>query len=412
MENTGMDYKDVKALDEKYYLTTFGSRLPVSFEYGMGSTLYDHRGKSYIDFLAGIAVNTLGYGHPALLEAIDSQSKKILHCSNHFYIESQALLAKALVENSCGDRVFICNSGAEANEGAIKLARKYFYLKQQYKYEIITTLNSFHGRTMATLAATGQEKYQKPFEPMPTGFIHVPYNDIEAVTHAISYKTCAIMIEPIQGEGGVIEAKPEYVKALRKLCDEKGILLIFDEVQTGIGRTGKLFGYEHYNVEPDIFTLAKGLGGGIPIGAVVAKEFVASSMEPGDHGTTFGGNPLSCAAALAVLSTITKEGFMKKVQEIGLYFKEELQTLKDSHPFIKEVRGKGLILGLEIEPYISGKQIVLDMLEKGFIINCAGNNTLRFVPPLIIKKEEIQKLVEALDSILSLQSFQHLRLFK
>ena len=392
-----MDYKEIKELDEKYYFNTFGSRLPVVFEYGEGATLYDSQGQKYMDFVAGIAVNTLGYNHPALKEAIAKQAEKLLHCSNLFYIESQAQLAKTLVENSCGDKVFLCNSGAEANEGAIKLARKYFYSKNLYKYEIITTLNSFHGRTMATLAATGQEKYQKPFEPLPTGFVHVPFNDIEAVEKAVSYKTCAVMVEPIQGEGGVIPATAQYMKALRKLCDDKGILLIFDEVQTGIGRTGKLFGYEHYDIEPDIFTLAKGLGGGVPIGAVVAKDFVASAMEPGDHGSTFGGNPLACSAALAVLSSVLKEGFLENVKAVGEYFTSKLLELKEKFPFIREVRGKGLMLGMELENTISGKKVVLDMLHKGFIINCTGNNTLRFVPPLIIEKEDIDSLVENLE---------------
>ncbi len=399
-----MDYKEIKELDEKYYFNTFGSRLPVAFEYGEGCTLYDNQGQKYMDFVAGIAVNTLGYNHPALKEAIAKQVEKLLHCSNLFYIESQAQLAKTLVENSCGDKVFLCNSGAEANEGAIKLARKYFYSKNLYKYEIITTLNSFHGRTMATLAATGQEKYQKPFEPMPTGFVHVPFNDIEAVEKAVSYKTCAVMVEPIQGEGGVIPATAQYMKALRKLCDDKGILLIFDEVQTGIGRTGKLFGYEHYDVEPDIFTLAKGLGGGVPIGAVVAKDFVASAMEPGDHGSTFGGNPLACSAALAVLSTVLKEGFLENVKAVGEYFTSKLLELKEKFPFIREVRGKGLMLGMELENTISGKKVVLDMLHKGFIINCTGNNTLRFVPPLIIEKEDIDALVENLKNSLVKES--------
>lgn len=399
-----MDYKEIKELDEKYYFNTFGSRLPVAFEWGEGATLYDSQGQKYMDFVAGIAVNTLGYNHPALKEAIAKQAKKLLHCSNLFYIESQAQLAKLLVENSCGDKVFLCNSGAEANEGAIKLARKYFYAKNLYKYEIITTLNSFHGRTMATLAATGQEKYQKPFEPMPTGFVHVPFNDIEAVEKAVSYKTCAVMVEPIQGEGGVIPATAQYMKALRKLCDDKGILLIFDEVQTGIGRTGKLFGYEHYDVEPDIFTLAKGLGGGVPIGAVVAKDFVASAMEPGDHGSTFGGNPLACSAALAVLSSVLKEGFLENVKAVGEYFTSKLLELKEKFPFIREVRGKGLMLGMELENTISGKKVVLDMLYKGFIINCTGNNTLRFVPPLIIEKEDIDALVENLKNSLVKES--------
>lgn len=391
-----MDYKEINELDQKYYMNTFGPRLPVAFEYGEGCTLYDVQGKAYIDFVAGIAVNSLGYNHPALKKAVMDQAEKLFHCSNLFYIEHQARLAKVLVQNSCGDRVFIANSGAEANEGAIKLARKYFYSKNLQRYEIITTINSFHGRTMATLAATGQEKYQKPFRPMPAGFVHVPFNDLEAVKKTITDKTCAIMVEPIQGEGGVIEAAPEYIHGLRKICDQEGILLIFDEVQTGLGRTGKLFGYQQYDVEPDIFTLAKGLGGGIPIGAVVAKEFVASSMEPGDHGTTFGGNPLACSAALAVLNTVLEDGFMETVANVAGYFKKRLTKLRDKYPFIKEVRGKGLMLGMELDQRVSGKEMVLNMLGKGFIINCAGGNTLRFVPPLIIQQDHIDKLISAL----------------
>lgn len=396
IKSENLTYEEVESMDKEYYLNCFGPRLPVVFDHGEGSVLYDIEGKTYLDFLGGIAVSILGYGHPAIIDAIESQSKKLLHCSNLFYIKSQSLLAKTLVENSCGDKAFFCNSGAEANEGAIKLARKYFYTKHQHKYEIITTLNSFHGRTMATLSATGQEKYQKPFEPIPTGFVHVPYNDIEAVENAMNYRTCAVMIEPIQGEGGIIEADIKYMKALRELCDKKGILLIFDEVQTGIGRTGKLFGYEHYHIEPDIFTLAKGLGGGIPIGAVVAKDEIASAIEPGDHGTTFGGNPLATSVALAVLSIVTEEGFLEKVQEVASYFIKQLQGLKDSFSFIKDIRGKGLMLGLELDSSISGKDIVLDMLDKGFIINCTGGNTLRFVPPLIIKKEEIALFIDGL----------------
>lgn len=395
-----MGYKTIKKMDEKYYMNTFGERLPVAFEYGHGSTLYDDYGKPYTDFLSGIAVNTLGYNHPKLSRAIAAYAGKVMHCSNLFYIESQADLARKLVENSCGDRVFLANSGAEANEGAIKLARKYFYSKHQYKYEIITLENSFHGRTMATVAATGQEKYQRPFEPMPTGFVHVPINDIEALKAALSYKTCAIMAELIQGEGGIYELTPEYIKFLRDICDEREILLIFDEVQTGMGRTGKLFAYEHYGVEPDIFTLAKGLGGGIPIGAVVAKESVAKYMEPGDHGTTFGGNPLASGAALAVLDTILEDGFLENVASKGEYFRDRLIELMEDRPYVEDVRGKGLMLGLQLSDNIPGRDIVIKMLNKGFIINCAGSNTLRFLPPLIIEKNDIDGLIDALHEVL------------
>lgn len=392
-----MTIQEIVELDKKYYMNTFGDRLPVAFEYGKGSTLYDINGKAYIDFVAGIAVNILGYGHPALTAALGSQIEKLLHCSNLFYIQSQAELAKMLVDNSCGDRVFICNTGAEANEGAIKLARKYFYAKGMNKYEIITVQNSFHGRTLATLAATGQEKYQKPFRPLPPGFKHVPINDIEALKNAITDETCAIMIETIQGEGGIIEATQDYIAQLSNLCKENHILFIIDEVQTGIGRTGKLFSYQHYDIEPDIITLAKGLGGGIPIGAIIAKEPVASAFEPGDHGTTFGGNPLACTAGLAVLSTILNQNLIEQCRINGAYFKDSLKELASKFPFIVDVRGQGLMLGLELSNQIPGKELVKIMLDKGFIINCAGHNTLRFVPPLIITKNEIDLLINALE---------------
>lgn len=397
-----MNTEEIIQLDKLYYMNTFGNRThAIVPESGRGSTIYDKDGKAYIDFLAGIAVNVLGYGHPVLTQAVINQVQKMMHCSNNFYIESQSLLAQLLVQNSCGDRVFFANSGAEANEGAIKLARKYFYKKNANKYEIITTNNSFHGRTMATLAATGQEKYQKPFKPMPQGFKSVAFNDLKAARDAVSDTTCAIMIELIQGEGGVIEAHPDYVTGLKNLCMEKGLLLIFDEVQTGIGRTGKMFAYEHYGVEPDIFTLAKGLGGGIPIGAVVAKNAVASAFEPGDHGTTFGGNPLACSAGAAVISTLIKDNLIQSSMSKGTYFKNKLSSLSKNYPFIRDVRGKGLMLGLELDCSIPGKSITKACQDKGFIINCAGNNTLRFVPPLVIELFEIDLLVQALDDIFS-----------
>lgn len=394
-----MNTQEIIALDKKYYMNVFGERLPVIFEYGRQSTLYDKEGKAYTDFVAGIAVNVLGYGHPALVEAITSQAQKLLHCSNLFYIEAQAQAAKLLVENSCGDRVFFANSGAEANEGAIKLARKYFYDKGMNKYEIITATNSFHGRTLATLAATGQKKYQKPFIPMPKGFKSVPYNDLEALKKAITPKTCAIMLELIQGEGGVIEATYEYVKGVEQLCNEMGILLILDEVQTGMGRTGKLFAYQHFGIQPDIITLAKGLGGGVPIGAIIAKESVASAFDPGSHGSTFGGNPLACAAAIAVITTLLNEGLIDRCAQLGEHFKQRLMYLKDKYPFIKDVRGKGLMLGMELESSVPGKEIVNAALKQGYIINCAGHNTLRFLPPLVITKAEIDGLIDALDGI-------------
>lgn len=390
---------EIIQLDKKYYMDTFGDRTPIVFTEGKGSTLYDTNGKAYTDFLAGIAVNSLGYNHPKLTEAIINQAGKLLHCSNIFYIEAQAQLAKLLVENSCGNKVFFCNSGAEANEGAIKLVRKYFSKQGMNKYEILSADNSFHGRTLATIAATGQEKYQKPFKPMPVGFMHIPYNNLAAAKEAVTENTAAILIEVIQGEGGVIEGTIEYIQGLQKLCRLKGLLLIVDEVQTGIGRTGKLFGYEHYNIEPDIFTLAKGLGGGVPIGAIVAKGDAAEVFEPGDHGSTFGGNPLACSAGLAVLSTVLEKDFLKSCAEKGNLFKEGLSRLKEKFQFIKDVRGQGLILGMELDEKTSGKVIVKKVLNKGFIINCAGHNTLRFVPPLIIQENEIQRLLSTLHEI-------------
>ena len=396
-----MNTRDIISLDKKYYMNTFGNRIPVVFEYGHRSTLYDKEGNSYTDFLAGIAVNILGYGHPALVEAVTAQAKKLMHCSNLFYIESQAQLAQLLVRNSCGDKVFFANSGAEANEAAIKLARKYFWDMGMNKYEIITAENSFHGRTLAALAATGQEKYQKPFIPMPEGFRSVPFNDLEAINKAIGYTTCAVMIELIQGEGGIIEADYQYIKGLEQLCKEKGILLIIDEVQTGMGRTGKLFAYQHFDIQPDIITLAKGLGGGVPIGAVIARDEVASAFDPGSHGSTFGGNPLACSAGIAVLNTILEDGLTDKCAELGNYFKGRLVALKVKYGFIKDVRGKGLMLGMELDESVSGKDIVNQAFKKGFIINCTGCNTLRFVPPLIISQDEIDNLVSQLDSIFS-----------
>lgn len=389
---------EIMELDQKYYMNTFGKRIPVVFEYGRGSTLYDGEGRSYTDFLAGIAVNSLGYAHPALVGAISSQAGKLIHCSSLFYIESQAKLAEALIESSCFDRVFFGNSGAEAIEGAIKLARRYFHRKGMYKYEILTNTNSFHGRTLAALSATGQPKYQKPYEPLPLGFKHIPYNDIEAAYEAVSEATCAIMIELIQGEGGVIEATTEYVESMAKLCCDKGLLLIFDEIQTGIGRTGKMFAHEHFGIEPDILTLAKGLGGGVPIGALLAKSH-AAAFEPGDHGSTFGGNPLACSAALAVLKTLIDENLIAKSELNGEYFKEKLIYLKSIFPFINDIRGKGLMLGLELNESVNGKTIVEECFKAGFIINCAGKNTLRFVPPLVITKEEIDALIVALEFI-------------
>ncbi len=393
-----MNLEQIIELDKSCYMNVFGSRTPVCFEYGKGSTLYDKSGKAYIDFLGGIAVNCLGYGDEGLTQAISEQAQKLIHCSNLFYIEKQTELAQKLYQLSGGYKCFFCNSGAEANEGAFKLARKYFYAQGIDRYEIISAKNSFHGRTMATIAATGQEKYQLPYAPLPAGFINVEYNSIDALKSALTPHTAAVVLETTQGESGVIEGRPEYLKAVSELCRKEGILLIVDEVQTGMGRTGTMFSFEQYNLKPDIFTLAKGLGGGVPIGAVLARPETADAFAPGDHGSTFGGNPLACAAAVYVTRRLD-ENMLSQVTQKGEYLKSRLGELAKKYSFIKEVRGKGLLVGMELSQNISGKDIVAKALIKGFILNCAGHNTLRFAPPFIITKEEIDALIVALDEI-------------
>lgn len=396
-----MTLKEIIALDKKYFMNTFGDRLPVCFEKGEGIKLWDKDGKVYYDFLAGIAVSALGHSHPAVVNAIVEQAQKYIHCSNYYYIESQAKLAQLIVENSCCDKVFFANSGAEANEGAIKLARLYFRKKgQPEKFEIITLEKSFHGRTLATLAATGQEKYQKNYSPLTPKFLSVPMNDIEALEKAITKYTCAVMMEPIQGESGVNPANKEYIRQVRELCNKKDILLIFDEVQCGLGRTGKLFAYEHFGVEPDIFTLAKALGGGFPIGALCAKEPFASAFEPGDHGSTFGGNPLACSTAFAALSTIINEKLVENSANMGEYLLNKLAELKDKYTVISEVRGKGLMVGVEFNKPIA-VEIKLKCFDSGYLIGSVGNNIIRMLPPLIITKEDIDNYILVLDKILS-----------
>ncbi len=396
-----MKLEEIKALDEKYYMNTFGERLPVAFTHGKGCTLYDTKAKSYTDFFAGIAVNCLGYAHPAFTKALCDQVGKYLHISNIYYVEQQALLAEKLCQHSCLDKAFFANSGAEANEGAIKLARKFFYEKGEEKYEIISACNSFHGRTLATLSATGQPKYQKPYHPLTPSFVNVAYGSIEAIEGAVNEKTCAVLLEAIQGEGGVIEAGEQYLKQVEALCREKGLLLILDEVQTGMGRTGKLFCFEHYGIKPDIVTLAKALGNGMPIGAILAKEQVAAAFHPGDHGSTFGGNTLACTAGLAVLSELIEGGLVQKAAQTGEYFKQKLQQLAGKSGKVLEVRGKGLLLGLELAPELAAKQVMLAALEKGFLVGTAGNNTLRFAPPLIISQPEIDALISCLWELLA-----------
>jgi len=397
-----MNLTKIMEMDSNYYMNTFGRRSPVCFEYGKGMKLYDTNGREYYDFLAGIAVSALGHSHPALVEAIKSQAEKFIHCTNLYYIESQAKLAKLLVEISCADRVFFANSGAEANEGAFKLAKIYYKKNgMPEKFGIITLKNSFHGRTLTTVAATGQEKYQKPYAPLMPGFKHVPLNDLDALEAAVDDETCAIMMEPIQGESGVYPADIEYVRAVRKLCDEKGLLLIFDEIQTGIGRTGKLFGYEHFGVEPDIFTLAKALAGGVPFGALCAKEHVASAFEPGDHGTTFGGNPLACSASLAVLNTILDDNLCDNAREMGLYFRSSLEKIAKKLNAISEIRGVGLMIGIQLSDN-KAVEAKNKLFEKGFLVGSIGNNIIRVLPPLIVTKADIDLFSSAFEEVLGL----------
>ncbi|MDI3534883.1 MAG: acetylornithine/N-succinyldiaminopimelate aminotransferase [Thermosediminibacterales bacterium] len=384
-------------LEEKYILNTY-KRLPVVLVKGEGVYVWDSEGNKYLDFLAGIAVNSLGHCHPNVVNAIKKQAEELIHCSNLYYIEPQIKLAKKLVEISCADKAFFVNSGAEANEAAIKIARKYGKSSGKNRFEIITTLKSFHGRTLGALAATGQTKYQKGFGPLPEGFKYVAYNDLKAVEDAINESTCAVMVEPIQGEGGINIADPEYLQGLRNLCDKHDLLLIFDEIQCGLGRTGKMFAYEHSGVEPDIITLAKSLGGGVPIGAVLTKGSASNVFQPGDHGTTFGGNPLACSAANAVLDTLESEELIKNASVVGEYFLDKLNEVKEKYPVIKDVRGKGLMIGVELE--CEGAQFVLEFQNKGVLINCTEGKVLRFLPPLTIQKSHVDSFIDVFKEVL------------
>ncbi|MBO6177548.1 MAG: aspartate aminotransferase family protein [Selenomonadaceae bacterium] len=383
--------------DGKDYLPVF-NRYKIVLERGEGVYLYDSEGRKYLDFLAGIAVNVLGYGYKPLTDAVSDQAKKLIHCSNLYYTKAQADAAEKLTKLSGLDRAFFCNSGAEANEGAIKIARKYAHSIDENKSEIITAWDSFHGRTIATLTATGQPHYQEGFGPLPAGFSYVKYNDIDELGEKISDKTAAVMLETIQGEGGVHPPKDGYLKKVRDLCDKHGALLILDEIQSGIGRSGKFFAYEKYGVSPDIVTLAKGLAGGVPIGAFATTEKVATVLKPGDHGTTFGGNPLACAAANVVLDTVPTKEFLGRVEKIGEYFKKKLFKLKEKYPdIIKDVRGEGLMLGAELT--FPGREIVDEVLKKGAIINVTSGNVLRFIPPLIIEMQHVDEVMELIDEV-------------
>ena len=395
-----MSQDNWQELEQKLFLRTV-NRVPVTLVRGQGVWVRDSEGRKYLDFVGGWAVNSLGHCHPVLVEALEKQAKTLIQASNQFYTIPQIELAQLLVENSCLDRIFFCNSGAEANEGAIKLARRYGKLRLDGAYEVITTYSSFHGRTLAMTAATGQSKFQEPYIPLPDGFVNVEYNDVEAIKRASNEQTCAVILEPIQGEGGVNVPDVDYLKKVQSWCREKGIIFILDEIQTGIGRTGTLFAYEQYDVEPDIMTLAKGLGSGVPIGALLAKEEV-SLFSPGEHGSTFGGNPLVCAAAYAALKYIIDNGIPRRVKRVGNYFMTKLESLKQQFDFITEVRGRGLLIALEFSNEIAG-ELVMACLGKELLVNAVKPNALRFMPPLIITEREVDRATQVLEGVLSEQ---------
>lgn len=380
-------------------MTTY-ARQPVCFVRGEGMKLWDENGKEYLDFLAGISVVGLGHSHPGVCQAVCNQALKLTHVSNLFYTQPQARVAQLLVENSFADRVFFCNSGAEANEGALKLSRLWGKKHLNGAYGVITMLGSFHGRTMKTLTATGQDKVKKGFEPLVPGFSHVPFGDLDALDKAWDDNTCAVMLEPVLGEGGVVVPPPDYLAGVRRLCSERGALLIFDEIQTGLGRTGRLFAHQYAGVSPDIMTLAKSLANGLPAGAVCASQEVAALFTPGTHGTTFGAGPVVMEAARVVLETLTAPGFLERTEGTGIYFREQLKGLAQSHPDkIAQVRGVGLMLGLELKG--PGAPLVSRLLERGFVTNCTQDTVLRFLPPLIVMQEHIDALVDALDQELA-----------
>ena len=384
---------------EKYYLPVFG-RYPVVIDHGRGCKVYDAEGTEYIDFLAGIAVNALGYGHPAVVRAISEQAAKMMHCSNLYYTEIQAKAVKIIAEVSGMDRVFLANSGAEANEGAMKLARKYGVAKNPNKFKIISADHSFHGRTFDTLAATGHDYYRVGYGPLTPGHIFVPYGDIGALEAVMDDEVCGVLLEPVQGEGGVHVPGDEYLRQVRALCDKHDALLIFDEIQTGVGRTGKWFAYMHSGVKPDVLTFAKAVGGGFPMGGFAVPEKHAHVFKPGDHGSTFGGNALSCAAACAALTAIKAENLVARAAEQGAYFKGELEKLQAKYPDkVKEVRGCGLLLGMELVK--EGRPVVESCLQEHVIVNCTSGNVIRLVPPLIVAKEEIDAVAAALDKALA-----------
>jgi len=385
--------------DAQSFLMNTYSRQPLVLVKGRGTKVYDSDGREYLDFVAGVAVNNLGHCHPRVVVALQKQAQRLMHVSNHFHIEPQVALGKELVRHSFADKVFFCNSGTEAIEAAIKLSRRYSreVLKKD-RFEVITMFGSFHGRTYGAVSATAQEKFHQGFEPMVPGFRYVPFNDVKAVEDSITDKTCAILVEPVQGEGGVKVPAPGYLKALRTICDERQLLLVLDEIQTGMGRTGRLFACEHEGVAPDVMALAKGLGSGMTIGALLATDKAAQAFVPGTHGTTFGGNPLACAAGLASLEALLEDNIIvQNVGALGKHFMSGLESLKAKYPFIRDVRGQGLLIGMELD--FEGREIVTECLKQGFLINCTVNTVLRFMPPLIISEEEIDQLIGALDGI-------------
>ncbi|HWP35709.1 MAG TPA: acetylornithine transaminase, partial [Thermodesulfobacteriota bacterium] len=395
-----MTQQELIALGDRVLAPTY-ARQPVVLVGGEGCRVWDADGRSYLDFAAGIAVVLLGHGHPAMLRAIREQAARLVHVSNLYYIEPQIRLAERLVACSFADRVFFCNSGAEANEAAIKLARRYAHAAgRPGRFHVLSAHGSFHGRTLATLAATGQPKYHRGFEPLPEGFRQVPYGDLAALAAAMDDRVCAVLLEPVQAEGGVRLPPEGYLAAVRRLCDERGVLFILDEVQTGMGRTGRLWAYEHAGVAPDIMTVAKGLAGGVPIGAMLAREAVAAAFEPGSHASTFGGNPLATAVGLAVLEAVLAEGLVERAAEVGGYLLRQLRELAARHPAVaREARGLGLLVGLELHEGagLTANDLVRQLLADGFLVTAAGPQVLRLVPPLTIPHEAVDRLIEALD---------------
>ncbi|MBO4242972.1 MAG: aspartate aminotransferase family protein [Clostridiales bacterium] len=393
------DFNLTKDFDKDYCLQVFAP-LNVAFVKGKGSYLFDQSGKKYLDMIGGIAVNSLGHNHPALTSALKKQVSELIHCSNYYYIPQRSALAYKLCRYSFADKCFFSNSGAEANEAAIKLARGYFYYKGEDRYEIITAKMSFHGRTMGTIAATGQEKFRKPFEPNLPGFKYVTYNDMDELESAVTPNTAAVMLELIQGESGVHPADQDYIKAVRKLCNEKGILLIIDEVQTGVGRTGRLFCYENYGITPDIMSLAKGLGGGVPIGATLCTAKVASGFKVGDHGSTFGGNPLACTAGNVVMDQFIDKDLLTNVGKVSSYLFSELHNLKNKYSTIANVRGMGLLIGIEFTPGISASLLRERLLGEGVLVSAIGSSTIRIAPPLNLTETDAKVFIKVLTKIL------------